>query len=361
MMKNLRNMTALILLFSVFMYLACCNDCPSCPQQQPEIVSDYDFYIASHGVDQGIYVYNTKKMEITAFHSLTIDGARDFALSADGTKFLFTYNHTLFILGIPGMDTLETLPLYGYLEVSNSGAYMAVMGDTLKFLDATNFEILFIDTGQAHDGCFLLDDSKFYAIFNENRIKIYDMPGESLYTQIDYTDGDTLFPSLSLIQPSPNGDKIYFKAAYGSIYEQFLISYYPDTDSTGFRYKVGTGLGQMHITPDGSRLMATDPCSSQDIYCTASHTVISIDVINDVLLPVASGLYTVVNHDLITGFDPMSFAITPDSKYALVSGGPYYGVLGLLDIAQHEFIDIMASPQLDSFAVDEVVCQKKLK
>jgi DNA-binding beta-propeller fold protein YncE len=358
-----RNLTALILLFSIFMYLACCDDCPNCPQQPSEPVSDYNLYIASHGNDKGVYVYNTKERELTDFYALPIDDIRDIAVTADGTKLLYTTHvayqtDSLFILNIPEMDTFMIKTLGTYIEVSNTGKYIALFGDSLIFLDGNTFEILFTASGRVSVGRFLLDDSKFYSTYTSySGIDIYDMVGESLYTHLDSMGGDERISGIQLIQPSANGDIIYMRVLF-SMYFGGIISYYPEQDSIGISVYVGNGIGEMRITQDGKHVMATDPCPAAAIECTSTYDIISIDPVHDRFLPAVTGLFTISDHEGTTGFNPCYIAMTPDSKYALVTSCIGYGVLALLDITKHEFVDIIVSPDIGEFSVGQIVCQK---
>jgi hypothetical protein len=361
MKQRLIILTSLIILASIFIYLSCCEDCPVCPELPPEVLSDYDFYIANWAQDYtGVSVYNTKEMDIIGFYDIPGD-KEDIAISADGTELIITTDisfqpDTLVVYGLPDLDTVAVLPVEGQLEVSNTGAYVAVMDDTLVFLDGNTYQILFTDTGRVTTGRFLLDDTKFYTIYDQNKVRIYDMVGESLYSEIEIRDGDSL-TGVSLLQPSADGDKIYFRAVYyGSMFYRRLISYYPEKDSIGIRYAVGPGLGHLRITPDGRQIIATDPCEGHG-YC-GSGDITFIDPEKDRLISLIPGFYSIPGQPY-AHFESCIFDITPDSKYALFGSGPITPVeiIALVDLELHHFVDIKVIP-FDSLVATGIWCQK---
>ena len=290
---------------------------------------------------------------------------RDVAITFDATKLIFTTHNapqsdSLYVLNMPDMDTLLTRPFDGWIEVSNTGAYIAVLDDTLTFLDGNTFEILFSDTGRVYNGRFLLDDSKFYTVYDNHIIRVYDMHGESLYTEIDYYDNDSLHPSLWYIQPSATGNKIYLQAEYGYNY-QFLNTYYPAIDSTGNKQFIFAGLADLQITQDGNRIVATNPWSATGDM--GSSTIFSINPDTDLFYPTITA-YFAIDDDQFPVFDPGKFAITPDGRYGLFTTGPNpwpRGILGIVDFSTHEFIDMIGEGTTDSLNVFNVLCQKFLK
>jgi len=350
--------TALILVAFLFCFLSCCNDCPTCPQPKPKPVSDYDFYLANPGDYNGFHVYNTKQMELTRFYP-SQHQCRGVAISADGSKLLLVAGGIgLIVYSLPEMDSLMTISPGGVIIASNTGAYVAIMTDSLIFLDGTTFNVLFVDTVSVGYGPFLLDDSKFYCIHN-NKIRIYDMASRSVESEIAYRTPGGYSPGIVRVQPNADGSVIYMLAQYGSIFDAYLISYYPARDSVGMGYKMGPSEAPVVLTPDGKQIIATDGGTPSEYL--GSGNIIFIDTEIDRPIAVISAKLSIVG-DSITGFDPGGVAVTPDSRYALVTpgaGGPC-SVIGLIDLDMHKFVDIeIHSP--DSVCVLGPWCQKLIK
>ncbi len=236
--------------------------------------------------------------------------------------------------------------------VSNTGRYIALLDDdSLVFLDGETYNVIFSDLINTYQGRFLPDDSRFYTFTSTNHIRIYDMVGESLYVEIVLVDPPYAPPGIFRIQPSSDGTTIFMIVSYGTIYNKYLISYYPASDSVGLYYPVGPGAGEIAITPDESQLILTD---HSNVFGDPSlQQIIFIDLATQRVNKILSAGYCISGQS-ISGFDPGHFCITPDSRYALlVSSGidPTY-VFALVDIPNYEFKDIVYSPEDDRFYID---------
>jgi hypothetical protein len=212
-------------------------------------------------------------------------------------------------------------------------------------------------------GRFLMDDSKFYTINEQtNRINVFDMIGESLYAEIEIVEEvgyQQYHPLLKEVQPISNGERLYIIASFGAYFNYFMASYYPDQDSIGIRYELGSLNGEIAVTPDESQLIFTDPWWSQQM--SGSGNIIFADISRDRPTYVLPCLYSIIGHGATIGFNPGRFAITPDSKYMLMTGGPGSGeIYTLIDLVQCDFGDIIINDP-DSIVVGPVWCQKFFK
>ena len=355
-MKNrLLIWTAVILLAFLFCFLSCCDDCPTCPQSQPKPVSDYDFYMASYSEGPGFHVYNTRQMGLTRYYPAQYIFA-GVAISADGSKLLTTARGIgLIVYSLPEMDSLMTIAAVGGLEVSNTGAYVAVVGDSLVFLDGTSFNVLFTDSVYVGSGRFLLDDSKFYCIHND-KIRIYDMASRSVDSEFVCIIDGGYSPWVVRAQPNADGSVIYILAQFGGIIDRYLISYYPERDSVGMGYKMGPSDAYIILTPDGRQIVAVDGSKPDEFI--ASGNIIFIDTQIDRPIAIISAIMSIVG-DTIPGFDPGGVTVTPDSRYALITPGPGgpWSVFGVIDLDIHKFVDIEIH-RPDSLGFLGAWCQK---
>jgi DNA-binding beta-propeller fold protein YncE len=333
-----------VLVISISIILYSCEDdcwpCPDCPE--PEPVSDYDFYVSLVTPHKGLFVYNTKQRAVVdSVPALWSWSPQGMSVSAEGEEIIvssFEPRDTLLVLNRTTYDTITTLPLSGYLELSNTGSYIAVQGDSLVFLDGETYAPIFSDTVEVESGRFIFGDTLFYCVRNYREILVYDMRGESLMTRFEYVDrwlNQDYRPSVYLLQPSPDGKIIYFLVAYTTSAYKNLNAYYVEHDSTTLRYPMGSGVGDMRLTPDGRQMLVTDPSNMFGDY--ASGNVISMNPNNATFIAITPPTW-----DPITAFEPCIIAITPDSKFALVGPG-YYRIswkFGLIDLRTHEFVDV---------------------
>jgi hypothetical protein len=340
-----------------FSLLACERDCPSCPEPEPESVSDYDFYMLSN-TNWYLYSYNTVQMALT--DSFPLFPARDFEVSADGNQIIATKNNvypdpdSLFVYNLPDMDTAATLDVGGYLEVSNNGQYIAVYDDSLVFLDGMTYQVLFTDSVEVREGVFLQDESKFYCLHDYSNIRVYDMAGESLYTTIEYINDTLGQPYITEIQPMNDIAKIFLLIRYYG-YDAYLISYYPELDSAGFWYHLrGIGGGTLRLSPDGFKLVFTDPSDALGNIGTNHITFID---------PYDERIITAVHPDLNITDDTYfefwadDFTFSPDGIYAMFLDQFWKGYV-FLDMNTHAINNAMMSPD---YGFVMVSCRKFIK
>jgi hypothetical protein len=98
---------------------------------------------------------------------------------------------------------------------------------------------------------------------------------------------------------------------------------------------MGSGVGDMRLTPDGRQMLVSDPSNMFGDY--ASGNVICMNPNNATFIAITPPTW-----DQTTAFEPGSIAITPDSRYAVVGPGFYSTPwkFGLIDLRTHEFIDV---------------------
>ncbi|MEP0827332.1 MAG: hypothetical protein HRF51_02320, partial [bacterium] len=211
-MSTIKKFIFSVLAISISFILYSCEDdcrpCPDCPG--PEPVSDYDFYVSLMTPHTGLYVYNTKQQTVVdSVPALWPWWPQGMSVSADGEDIIvssFEPRDTLLVLNRTTYDTITTLPLSGYLELSNTGSYLAVQGDSLVFIDGHTYAPIFSDTVEVVGGKFIFGDSLFYCVRNYREILVCDMRGESLMTRFEYVDhwiDQDYRPSIYLLQPSP--------------------------------------------------------------------------------------------------------------------------------------------------------------
>jgi hypothetical protein len=345
----------LLVVFAV----SCDDDCPTCPPPPPEPVSDYDVYLAGFS-GRPMYVYNTKEMAVKDsldFGDLT--GLHHIAVSGDGRHFMITIDNDVTqgfkVFDLATGDTVKTHEFGDWIEVSNSGNYIALMDLThVYFLNGLSYEILFTETINARAGRFLCDDSKFYCITDNYYIRIYDMASQTLDTVFRYYDDYGDSPTLYNLQPDQDGTKIYLIAGYTPTVT-VISAYDLSLDSTTLYYRIGPPGGDIRLTPDGSQVIYTDPGEVMIDQYGSMH-VIYIDPESDAIISLVDAAHS-IQSDL--GFIPGLLAITPDSRYSIVTCAGGCPVFGIIDNIEHRFVDIfydLTMPQTKSFVY--VTCRK---
>jgi hypothetical protein len=316
------------------------------------VLSDYDIYISNNLIGNRSFLkYNT--LDQTISDSIPYPTLwRDADVSANGEHLMFTTSvspfDTFVVYDIQTMERVNTQLGEGYIEVSNTGAYIALLDDEgLTFLDGNTYDVLFSDPINCDFGGFVKDGSKFFTITDNNHIRIYDMIGETLFDDIEYIYRS--YPTyVYKIQPSPTGEKAFMIISLAASQDKFLVSYHFDADSTGLFYPLAPGAGHMAITPDEKQLIVTD--HSDAVGLPATQQIIFFDAETERVNRILSAGYSIPDQSFF-GFDPGHICITPDSRYALITPagwGPMH-VFALVDIVNHEFVDIVFEPAENRF------------
>ncbi len=346
--------------------LSCDRDCPVCPKPPTEPISDYNFYISYFNEGQYyVYIYNTKALNIVDSISLGISLTShlyDMKVTADGSNLLIAYSDSLYqeilaVYDLGNRDFISSKAIAGQIEISNTGAYIAIMNDSLTFFNAQNFDFLYSDHIAPLGGRFSYDDSRFYAVDSVNQIRIYDMTTRSMYDTMRY-NAFLQNPELHLCQPIPDESRIYLWAYFPGWQEFVLVSYDISRDSTGLFYPLGPGVGDLELTPDGSTVIFTDPGDvAHDEF--GSDNISFIGVSSDRLLWSAPAGWAITGWTRY-GFHPGPLAITPDNRYVMAIGQGGYPIYALVDLQQRRFVDI----NIDHFmktAFEQITCQKMSK
>lgn len=345
----------------VLIATSCDDDCPVCPGED-EIISDYDIFISNpYGDSGGFLIYNTVEKAVVDSIPYTTPW-RDAAVSADGQHLMLTTrvspNDTFIVYDIQTMQRIKSILGEGYIEVSYTGAYIALLDDEgLVFLDGQTYDILFDDPIYCPQGRFLPDDSRFYTYTDPRHIRIYDMIGESLYVDLEYMLPPYSPPIIYSIQPSRDGCSVFMIISFGSEIWKYLISYNIELDSTAMFYPISFGGAGMAITPDGQKLIITD--HSEALYgYPATEQIIFFDANTQRVIDILSAGSSIIGQTY-TGFSPGAICITPDCNFALVgpSGSGPRHVFALVDLNKYRFSDIIIEP-LENRTITNVFCKK---
>lgn len=339
--------------------ISCDKDCPVCPPPVAESVSDYDVYITGAHATM-VFVYNTAKKaiidSIPLGDSLTI---YDLAVTGDGSRLLLIKND-LIVLDIQTGDTVQMntdfIKRMGYarIEVSHTGKYIAIF-DTqiLAFLDGHTLQLLYTDTLRVHNGRFLPDDSRFYFSRSGASQGYIDLTQNYTCSLFTYTDDYGGSPAIWNIQPAQDGTALYMFASYNQ-YVNWFISYRPEIDSIGVRYRMGLPDGDLRVSPDGKTILASDP-GSINLDAFRTQMLIAVAAANDGITVISPGYSSDGSYAVLAG----DIVFTPDSRYAIVADEAGSG-FALLDIKTLTYIDVQPSPH-DWSVMDFVACQKSKK
>lgn len=336
--------------------VSCDEDCPVCPSPSAEPVSDYNIYITGTHATM-VYVYNTAKKAIIDTiplgGSLTIN---DLAVTGDGSRLLLIKNN-LIVLDIQTGDTVQVntdfIKRMGYarIEVSHTGKYIAIFDtEIIAFLDGNTFQVLYTDTLRVHNGRFLPDDSRFYFSRSGASQGYIDLTRNYACSLFTYTDNYGGSPAIWNIQPAQSGTALYMFASY-NLYVNWFISYRPEIDSIGVRYRMGLPNGDLRVSPDGKTILASDP-GSINLDGFRTEMLIAVDAINDGITVISPGYSSDGSYAVLAG----DIVFTPDSRYAVVADEAGLG-FALLDIKTLNYIDVQRSPGGYS-TMDFVACQK---
>jgi len=323
-------------------FLSCDDDCPTCPPPIDESVSDYNIILGAN--DNPFFIYNTKaKAIIDTVDMPPVTRYRGIAVNGDGSHLLISDADwdlgKLLVIDLESFDTVKVIDKAGWLSVSNTGKYIVfISGGRTYFLDGYTYDIIDSLDNNYGRGSFDGNDSKYCHISSGSDINIYDMASKSYDTSFTYTDNFGTSPILQQVQVDHGCSKFYMIALYNDFY---LVAYSMAKDTTTLLYPIANMHdGDLRLTPDGRQIIYTDPGYLFYELPGTGH-IIFIDVLTDAVLTILDGAFPAGNQVDISGFWPGKLAITPDSKYTIVSSAGLGGfAFGMIDNFSHRFVDV---------------------
>jgi DNA-binding beta-propeller fold protein YncE len=311
------------------------NDCPICPDVDPEPVPDYDIFVGSASQPM-CKIYNTnQKSFVDSFAIALYD---DIAVSGDGTKIIATYRRPQYKTAIVDLATKKEVRSYryfGFIEVSSTGAYVALHHDSLIILDGTSFDVVLIDTTTLRSVKFGVEDSLLYGVYGTSQIRVLNIKNGEFVRSIDFVDDQGLSPHITELQPVSD-NKIFLEAQY-TMYEARLLAYYLREDSVALFLR-GVNFREIRLTPDGYQIVATEP-GDPFIGNIGSAEIYFVDPARDVVISSVHAGRS-IRGSPPTGFYPGRITFTPDSKYTFVAALGGGGQAGLIDNVTHQFVDV---------------------
>ena len=321
-----------VFLSLAFAFIACDDDVkPTEPDPPPE-PKDYMFYFNDGGYHDRYYRYFS---ESERADSLTIphDSRKGFAAAADGSRlYLPDGNKTVVV----DTDSFEDITVIDFecshgVSVSPDNQYVAIIGDDVRILSASDYTLVFHDTDAVWHGIFSADSKQFYCVGG------WSGDGSVLPYVYSVNLADSSFPvqrhtfsdgGAWRIVPAVDGSRwfLYLKYdTFGYVFEVYDVA----KDSIIFRDLLTPGAGDIEVTPDGKYAFYSNPGTTLvgppppsdftvfDIEANAIHKIVSTE-------DSAGGTST---------FMPIgNFAITPDGRKLLAVRGPTGGDFLVFDV-----------------------------
>ncbi len=287
-------------------------DC-SKPTEPDSIITQYPIYFYNRVGEQLLFKYqpDTQTMDSTI-----IQWDPDvITLSADGKLLYLVLQSSIVIIDAETYEFVRELP-YTTLDaigVSPDNKLVAIMGDTLRILQTSDYQIIFADTsGYTYRGNFSNDNSTFYC-------GIADSNHETSVYKIELSSpnfGKTIkpFPIIGVRSIKPTHDQSRW-IIYGGI--SFNI-YDVALDSIIFQdYLVG-GWGSTALSADGGKVFYTDPGRPQDM--------IEILPVIKIFNIETNAIESIIDSNLFYSDGsiwalPNTLVITPDDKFLGVLNG----------------------------------------
>jgi len=260
MAKNLTILTSVILLFFLFMFVSCCDDCPTCGDEEPPELGNYRIYALSTFTDFLIAI-DTPSDSIT--DSVVIDyHGMDVFVTPDGKQLMVMNqtDYTMELYNAKDLSHVGTHPRYGdyYFDTTdNYGLCVSYRTENLLFINTTtlmpedsldvNLLFSYLDTvNNIFWGSDLEEGSVIYKI-DCNTHQILDT------IHLSY-QGDT----VHVIQLAYNwyDDYLYFHAGMGG--RAFFMQYDITNDSITHITWETDALGGVTVSSDGRYVYWTD-------------------------------------------------------------------------------------------------------
>ena len=254
------------------------------------------------------------------------------AASADGRLlYISQYGSNVVVIDTDSLQLVAELPYNANKPVvaSPDGMYIALPGDSLWILRASDYSLVFLDTIRTGHGWFSNDSRTYYCV--SSHVRKIDMSNLEVTTRpFEYT-------SITRIIPTPDESKWLMYARLFPMYTWAFMVYDVATDSVIFADTLIPGAGSLAMTTDGryafygnpGSLMMGPPSTTEldvfDVDANAIDHVIWTETVTD----------TILAWEFAVG----DMAATPDGRWLVVLEGVSAHQLLLYDLVSEEFAD----------------------
>jgi DNA-binding beta-propeller fold protein YncE len=276
-----------------------------------------EYYNRIEGVNRYYRYFPVQDKFDTVISAIQCDYYYGATASADGSK-LYLPNSDISVVTSDSMRLLTTIANAGHTSVSADGRFLGICsGQGVRILNATTHLPWFEDTLQTMFGSFSQNGTRFFALSADSRlnwIAEYDVLNRSLVRLIDLPHGNP-----HRVYPVENGDRLLLSLQYNSFDFAFAI-YDQALDTFVLWHYLSPGHPRIAVAPNEKYALVTNPGTLLIGPPKPSSFLVFDLELNQLREEVDT---RVVNPDSIkhAGRLPTKHVtITPDSKYALVTG-----------------------------------------
>ena len=224
----------------------------------PIAPKDYAVYFGDGAIKNWYFEYHPLTNRVDSFY-VPFQAWSGIDASADGTRLFIGGTASIAVVDLDSKTIVEELPYKGAVVVSPDNRWLAVTGDDLYILRASDYSVIFHDTTKTGwGGAFTPHGERFFCpafdtVGFQNRILRVDIENGFAMSVTD-------FPEERVGQIIPSPDEIlwfiYLNPGYCS--SEFR-AYMPSADSTLAEGYLEAGKGGIAISPDGRCVFYTGP------------------------------------------------------------------------------------------------------
>lgn len=314
-------MIALLSLAATMLLCGCCDDCPTKPDNPPEVEEHYRVYVSAIDINTHVHSINVIDMPAdTLIDSVTLThGAESFQLAPDNRKVLFRNMSGLntLIYDALTLTPVDTFGIMGPFFIDRQRKIILVDSvDWLLKLDANTFQIetrLQLPLPYRF-GCIHEESGILYVSTLTPAIYLIDYLSMTLIDSIIVQDTSASAINVWRLVPVPEHDRIYFYGTENGV--TYAYVYDTDSDKVVSRLPHTTAFGSFVRTSDGNVVYKCDPGRT----FTGTHGSYLI-WIYDVPTDEIAGLYTTWIGDTLgyRRIDVAELCLTPNERYLLAT------------------------------------------
>ena len=322
------------LLGIIILLLTIACTCGSPTEPLPVVEKEYPIYYFNRANSKGSYLFtyypNTQNVDSTI-----IQWDPDaLSVSSDGKLLYLTLSTSIVIIESETKSFVTELH-YTTTDVivsSPDNRMIAILGDTLRILRASDYQIIYSDSGLTYSGIFSNDSKEFYCGYRDTSSFYIVYKLDIANEQFSKSTKQILDRGIVSVKPTLDKSKWLLHDSYG--FEVYDVA----QDSIVFQDRLLNGYGNTALTKDGKKVFCTDPGRPGNP-STVDPIIKVYDVENYRIDKILDSLL-LFSDDSSWLSNPKDLVITPDNKYVAVLGGATnYNVFFLFDVNTYELVD----------------------
>ena len=363
--------TALIGIFGLFIYLSCCDDCPTCPGNiEPQPLGNYRCYICDAYSNIIVSIDTPADTVVDSIHTDYMP--YDFFVTPDGDKLLvsnFEMQSTT-ILSTADLSNIGSLDMYGEYYFDGGDNYClcnSLLDDKIYFIDPITFVPYDSIPRLTRFGCLDTVDNVFFGrklavdsngnSVEQNVIFKIDCDSRELADSFVVMTEDTQMPVLVHRLVYNGKTKDLFFHGYENVDLSYLYRYNVTTRSLDRMIETRGGYGDVAISIDRKELYVSDPGVPVFGIAPLEYLMIFDSESGEMVSTVSALVYPELEHTY-TGRGII--CPTPDGRRLYVGAESYTGwgpavVIDLEDRVIIEVLDIFNNANCSYIAIGAAI------